>query len=148
VPTVRAVVDTSAWVSAVLSRGGRAAQLVDAIRASRFTLVTSEQLAAETDEVLSRPKLIVSGAARAAARELLRIIRELGEFVSFPGEIRICRDPNDDRVIETAMAGKADVLVTGDKDLTDDPAVTEALSAKGTRVVSIAQFLDELERET
>ena len=49
-----------------------------------------------------------------------------------------CRDPNDDHVIATALAVKADCIVTGDKDLL-------ALGQFGTvRILTARAFLTEL----
>ena len=45
-------------------------------------------------------------------------LMSLGEVVDLPESIpRICRDPDDDRVIACAVAGNADVIVSGDRDL-------------------------------
>jgi predicted nucleic acid-binding protein len=48
-------------------------------------------------------------------------------------------------VIETAVESSADVIVSEDKDLTDDPAVAEFLRHFGIRVLTLAQFLDVLQ---
>jgi predicted nucleic acid-binding protein len=66
-------------------------------------------------------------------------------FVSIPGGLQLCRDPNDDPVIETALEGRADVLVSEDKDLTDDLDVAAVLASGGVRVLRVAKFLAELE---
>jgi putative PIN family toxin of toxin-antitoxin system len=143
---VRAVIDTSAWVSAVLSRGGRAAGLIAAFEADRFTVVTSAPLHAETEEVLERPELVLTGAARIMARSLLAALRRRADVVEITGAAGLCRDPNDDRVIETAIRGTVDVLVSQDKDLTDDPGVAAVLKEAHVRVLTLGQFLDEMER--
>jgi predicted nucleic acid-binding protein len=42
----------------------------------------------------------------------------LGQVVELPEEIpRICRDPDDDRMVACAVAGDADAIVSGDDDL-------------------------------
>jgi putative PIN family toxin of toxin-antitoxin system len=143
---VRATIDTSAWVSAILSRGGRSAQLIDAFEAGQFTVITSEPAFAETEEVLSRPELIRSGEARRRAWNLLARLRERAEFVAITGGLRLCRDPKDDMVIETAILAGAAVLVSEDKDLNDDPGLRGVLAAEGVRVLTLAQFLDVLQR--
>lgn len=60
------------------------------------------------------------------------------------GTVQVCRDPKDDVVIETAIAGKADVVVSGDKDLTEMAEVAQYLAGAGIRVLTVAQFLREL----
>jgi putative PIN family toxin of toxin-antitoxin system len=141
---LRATVDTSAWVSAVLSRRGRLAQIFAAFTDGRLTMVTSEPLHAETTEVLGRPHVVRSGPARADARRLIAEIRSDAEFVPLPGTLTLCRDPKDDMVIETALRGDAEVLVTEDKDLLEDQAVRDLLALSGIRVLTVAQFLAEL----
>ena len=43
-------------------------------------------------------------------------------IVEIVQQVRACRDPNDDRFLEAAVNGRADVLITGDKDLLElDP---------------------------
>jgi predicted nucleic acid-binding protein len=39
------------------------------------------------------------------------------EAVAIPYPIRACRDPRDDKFLEVAVHGRADAIVTGDKDL-------------------------------
>lgn len=51
----------------------------------------------------------------------------------------LARDPDDNRVLEAAIAGKADVIVTGDADLLDLQMV------EGIRVVTSAAFTEELD---
>ena len=53
-----------------------------------------------------------------------------------PLPTRVCRDPDDDLVLATALAAQADVIITGDKDL---------LTLKthgGVRIRSPRQFMD------
>lgn len=51
----------------------------------------------------------------AAVETLLRSRMKIVEVV--PLEKNICRDPDDDKVLGTAIAGKAACVVTGDKGL-------------------------------
>src|SRR5262249_4254721 len=37
--------------------------------------------------------------------------------VELSGVVRVCRDPEDDKLLEAAIVGRADCLVTGDQDL-------------------------------
>lgn len=143
---MRAVVDTSGWVSAVLSRGGRSFQLLRAFEERRFQLISSDPVLIETEEVLERPELVRSGEARRTARALVAAIRDQAEFIAITGTLKVCRDPNDDMVIETAVLGNADVIVSEDKDLLEDPAVIAELARSGIRVLGIAQFLTESDR--
>jgi putative PIN family toxin of toxin-antitoxin system len=50
-------------------------------------------------------------------REFPARIDRLAKMVEPVDRIRACRDPDDDRVLEVAVAGEADYIVTGDRDL-------------------------------
>ena len=50
-------------------------------------------------------------------RELLAILREAAIVVNPTRRVTDCRDPADNALLECALAGETDVLVTGDKDL-------------------------------
>jgi predicted nucleic acid-binding protein len=54
-------------------------------------------------------------------------------------KVAVCRDPHDDKFLEVAVTGKADVVVSGDNDL-----LTMAIYA-GIPIVSANQFLTMLE---
>ncbi len=41
----------------------------------------------------------------------------MAEWVTVAGRIRVCRDPDDDKFLETAINGEASCIVTGDADL-------------------------------
>jgi predicted nucleic acid-binding protein len=63
------------------------------------------------------------------------------------GTVQVCRDPDDNAVIDTAMGGRADLLVSGDQDLTHAQEVTEHLAGVGIRVLTVRRFLEELESQ-
>ena len=65
----------------------------------------------------------------------------VSEWVSITGAKLGCRDPEDDKILETALMGDADCLVTGDHDL------LEMSSISGIPIVSPATFLELLERD-
>jgi predicted nucleic acid-binding protein len=76
---------------------------------------------------------------------LIGAMRDLGDVVGLVGGRAVCRNPEDDAVIETAIRGNADVLISGDKDLTDAPEVSQALATAGIHVLTVARFVTELE---
>jgi uncharacterized protein len=143
---VRGVVDNNIWVSAILTRRGSPGRVLDAFVAGRFTLVSSDPLLAELAEVLQRPRIArQSQFTPAQVSELIASMRLVGEIFTVTGAVRICRDPKDDAVIETAIVGRADVLVSGDKDLTGDPTVVASLYEQEVRILSVAEFVRELD---
>jgi uncharacterized protein len=130
----RAVLDTNTWVSG-LGWGGPPGEVVEAALAGRFEVVTSPALLDELRRVLAYPKL---AAIFGGADEIVELIA-LASHVVRPTMTRdLVRDPDDNRVLEAAIAAGADVIVTGDTDLLDLQII------EGTRIVTPADFLDEI----
>jgi uncharacterized protein len=139
------VIDTSVWVSAILTPHGPPGQIVRAFREGRFQIVMSAYLFAELFEVLRRPRIRRRHADRPDAEELLALLRSRARVVETTGAIVVCRDPLDDLILETAIVGRARYLVSRDEDLTRDLALVEALRINGVDVVTVARFLEQLE---
>ena len=111
---MRAVIDTNVFLSAWL--GGRTRAVLDALLARRFELLISTSLLGELAYVLSRSEWQrLLGAHR--VRELLAVVREAAVIVHPSQPVTACRDPEDNALLECGIAGRADVLVTGDRDL-------------------------------
>jgi putative PIN family toxin of toxin-antitoxin system len=143
---VRITVDANVWISGVFSRSGGPARIIDAFIEGRFTLVTSEPLLAEVKDVLSRPR--IARRSRFTPEEVVELVaamRDLGEVVPISGGRGLCRDPDDDAVIETAISGLADILVSGDHDQLGDMAVRSLLADADVRVLTVAELVAELD---
>jgi len=111
---VRVFLDTNVLVSAFATRG-LCADLFRHVLAEH-DLITGEVIILELRRVL-RDKMSVPAATIAAVERVLRdhvVVPKPAKPHSLP-----IRDPADRWVLATAVAGKADVLVTGDSDLLD-----------------------------
>ncbi|MEW5717462.1 MAG: putative toxin-antitoxin system toxin component, PIN family [Chloroflexota bacterium] len=129
-----------------LMKGHIAAPLIEAWRAGRFTLVTSEMIMAEIAAVLTRPKFR-KYFALPEVTELLELIAEQGEIVEPVEHLEWCRDPKDNVFLDVAVAGKAAYLVTGDDDLKGDATLkTNLQRAYGVKIVSVPELLIILDR--
>lgn len=143
---MRATVDTNIWVSSSISSRGSPARLEAAFRDGRFTLITSEPLLGEVGGLLLRPRFATRyGVTPNKVSALIDLMRDQAEIVEVSGTIHACRDPDDDVVIETAINGKADVVVSGDDDLLGDPAALDVLREHGIEVWTVRRFVDWLE---
>lgn len=144
---VRAVIDTNVWVSSILNPTGRPAMLRKAFEEGAFHVIISEPLLEEITDVLSRPKIKSRHElAHDEIEELLTLLDEHTEYALLSGDVDICSDKDDDFVIETAIKGKAEYLVTGDGDIKLDNDVVAFLSKYGVTVISIANFLNLIEK--
>lgn len=137
-----ALFDSNVWISAFLNPFGTPAQLKDAWLAGRVDVVTSVPLLAEVTDVLRRPRIKrkyrIPEDDSVAFCELLAIRTTL---VPLAGSLTICRDPDDDSVLETALTGNAAYLVTRDDDIKHDPLVRQFLKDHGVQVVTVSRML-------
>ena len=142
---MNAVIDTNVWVSGLINRNGMPARVLDAYRDLRFTVVTSEPLLEELVEVLRRPKIVRKyGVTDEDVQALQELLRRLAVVVPIHHTVRVCRDPDDNVVIETAERGKAQFLVSGDADLWDAEEVKAYLRDQRIHVLNPKEFLDKI----
>jgi len=138
---IRAVLDVNVLISALISPRGVPAQVLDAWRAERFVVVTSEAILAEFQRVLARPQLRNRYGLTPSRVE--RLVRGLRQFALMtPGEQQVrgvARDPDDDMLLACAVEGGADYLVTGDKGL------LELHEHEGVQMVAPADFIRMLQ---
>ena len=130
------VIDSSVWISA-LQFGGEHTKPVRAVEiALRWhTLATSQEIEAETRRILTEKFQWSYG----DAERLVTAYLQNAIHVTLSGSIRVCRDPNDDMVLECAVLSGAHVIISGDKDL----LVLDPYS--GIRIQTPAEFLAQNE---
>lgn len=134
----RVVLDPSVLVSAVLSRSGAPAEILDRWREGRFDLVVSPQLLDELEGVLLRPKfagIVDEDDARAYVDALA------GEGVLVrdpPNPAPVTRDTADDYVVALAVEAGAEAIVSGDADLLE-------LENPPIPMLTPRQFLEQLD---
>ena len=138
---MRIVIDTNQLVRALI-RPPQLATFVMAWEARRFDVVCSEPLLDEYQRVLNYPEV-----ADLVYPELLRafrshLIHDLDMVVLLDIQ-PICRDPDDDKVIATAITGKVEYLVTADGDLLT-PEVISALGIANVAVISMDELIKQL----
>ena len=144
---LRVVVDTNVFVSSVIG-SKNAEEIVNKLGEEAFRLVISTFLLTELATVLERPKFqaLIQDVGEARAK-LLHLVEVSGTLVERTKPIEVCRDATDigadapdNRVLEAAVAGRADVIVTGDGDLLElDPF-------QGIEIMTPARFLEILDR--
>lgn len=109
---MKVVLDTNVLIAALIARGVCADLLEHCVL--RHTLVTSDVILAELRRHMVRKFRYTAE----EADEAVDLLRSQMQTVT-PASLAqpVCRDPDDDRILGTAVAGQADCIVTGDKDL-------------------------------
>jgi len=113
---MRVVVDTNVLVRALIRPHGTVDPVVLRLRHGDYTLLYAQSLLEELLDVLNRPHIRHKyGLTEEDIETVVGLILLRGEAVVPEQRISACRDPN--KFLEVAVAGKADVIVSGDKDL-------------------------------
>jgi len=105
------VVDTNVFVSAFIW-GGNPKKIIELWMNDKFFLLTSPFLVAEILLILEKfglGKEDLQGLKEILERNSLRFFPQIKIF--------LCRDKKDNQILDLCLAGKADFLITGDKDL-------------------------------
>ncbi len=134
IPPRRWVVDTSTLISHLLLPSSVPAQAVRKALNSGDLLVSDATLQ-ELADVLARSKFnkYLSDQER---REFFQLLRRVAIRIEILRPITACRDPKDDKILELAVSGRADAVITGDADLL---ALHPFL---GIPILSFKDFLD------
>jgi putative PIN family toxin of toxin-antitoxin system len=124
----RAVADVNVFISAARTPNGLCGRLLDAAIDGRWRPVVSMMLYEELEEVLARPKFRDVIGQEAIDRFLAGLLA-VAEWEQDPeGEPPVStRDPDDDYLLALARSAQVDVLVSGDRDLTDLPDTEPAI---------------------
>jgi putative PIN family toxin of toxin-antitoxin system len=128
---MRVVFDTNIFISALVIPGSLAEKAILKIIEGGDILVISKDIINEVLSVLSskfsRDK---EGLSHVAV-----MLSELGELVRPIRKIRIFKDDPDNRILECAIHGKADVLVTGDKEM------LRLRDYKSIKIISLKEYI-------
>lgn len=137
---MKLVLDTNVVASAMLW-GGLPQELMHAGRARQVTLVSSVPMLAELTGILGRPKFAAKVRASLLSVDALvdayAALTLLVRPVPMP---RVAPDPDDDVVLGTALAGRADAVVTGDK------ALLSVAAYQGVRLLTVRAAVALLQR--
>ena len=129
---VRIVLDTNVLISGIVF-GGKPREILEMVRNKELLGITSPVLLAELGDVLSKKIMYPKPKVLQVGKKMRKILRVVHPIKS----INAVADDDDNRVLEVAIEGKCEYVVTGDKDLLD------LKSYGGVRILTPAEFLDE-----
>lgn len=130
---MRVVIDTNVIISALLLDNSVPARAFrKALKDGLFLI--SAAIIQELDEVLGRDKFDPYVTRDERERFLVALLRET-TLIDIHEIVQVCRDHRDDKFLELAINGNADVIVSGDKDL------LELSPFRGIPIVKPEEFL-------
>lgn len=130
---MRVVIDTNVLISATFWTG-KPKQLLNKARRREIIFLTSEILLDELKGVLVNKKKPFR-LSWEEAEQVVIAMRELAEVVETNSQFTVCEDDMDNRVLECAVDGAAQRMITGDFHL------LKLKSFQGIEIVSVAAFL-------
>ena len=139
---MRVILDTNVLLSGLISSNGAPGKLIRAWFDRRFVLVSHALQLDELREVSRRAKI----RTRVHPSRVGRLVNQIATLADMPARlppIRRSPDPRDDFLLGLCEAGRADWLVTGDK---NDLLALDRHAA--TRIVSAATLAHHLSVET
>lgn len=131
---MRIVLDTNVFVSGIFF-GGPPSQILKAWQKKSLQIVLSKEILVEYQRVADElsfkyPQIDIM--------PIIELITIHGQFIDTEGlDISICEDPDDDKFIECAVAGKCDIIVSGDRHL------LKLVRHKGVRILKPRDFVDQ-----
>lgn len=134
---MRVFFDTNVLVSAFTASQGTGFKVFEITHLSH-TVVIGEFVLVELERILIKKSRIAAENVKELLEELRR--KEVIPIPQNPAVIPVC-DPDDAYVLASALEARADILVTGDKDL------LEIGDKAGIKIVDPRTFLEMLERE-
>jgi putative PIN family toxin of toxin-antitoxin system len=131
---LRAVFDSNIFISALVIPGGQAEAAIEAVISGQVELCLSREIIHEVLRVLADK---FSRDAEELARAAV-FLSELSTPIATKLRLAVLEDEPDNRILECAVTGRADVVVTGDR------TMLRLRKHEGIRILSLRQFLDEI----
>ncbi|MDR0438318.1 MAG: putative toxin-antitoxin system toxin component, PIN family [Bacteroidales bacterium] len=133
---MKLVLDTNVFISSFFW-GGNPRKVMMRIIDGKDTLFVSDEILQEVFSVMARPKF---GVNHRQVTHFIDSIEEVAYGVNLMGMIQgVCRDSDDDKILECAVLGKVDFIISGDNDL---------LSLKefqGIPILTASEYINKME---
>jgi putative PIN family toxin of toxin-antitoxin system len=129
---MRVVFDTNIFISAFVIPGSQGEKAVLRILEAQDTLLLSKEI---LDELLSALSMKFSRDKEEISRVAI-FLSEIAEWVEPTAQISALEDEPDNRILECAVSGEADIIVTGDKEM------LRLKQYQKTKVISLRVYLE------
>lgn len=129
---LKIVLDTNILISFLITR--QFDKLDDKILSGKFKLLFSNELFEEFIAVSQRPKFR-RFFSKSDVESLLSLLLDYGILIKTFSELKLCRDSEDNFLLNLSLDGEANYLITGDKDLLDLKMIGNA------KIITMPDFL-------
>ena len=133
----RVLLDANVIVSALVF-GGKPGHILALLLEKKFCVISSPILFAEIEDVINKKFPLSSEDLRLFRKQTQKTF----EIVNPKETISLLKDDSDNRVLEAAVEGKCQYIITGDKEL------LSLGKFKGVKIVKVAEFLDIFYQKT
>ena len=131
---MKIILDTNVFISGIFFTGPPS-QILMAWKNSRLKIVLSQEI---LDEYQSVAEDLASKFQKIDILPIIELVTIHGQFVDTQGfDISVCEDPDDNKFLECAVAGKCKTIVSGDKHL------LKLSGYEGITVMSPRNFVDK-----
>ena len=132
---MRVTVDTNVLISSLIATGGSADQVIQLVREGEMEMVLSKFILDELARVLTQKFELPAQAVQSAVDRF----QQLAIIVEPRAVVNVIKGKQDDnRILECAIAGRVDFLITGDK-----KHILPLASIQGIPIVGVAEFLQK-----
>ncbi len=128
---MRVVFDTNIFISALIFPGSQAEKAILKVIEGKDTLILSREIIKEVLSVLSKK----FSRDREAISRVAVNLSEMGDLIEPSEKTDILEDRADNRILECAAAGNAEIIVTGDK------AMLKLKRYGNTRIIYLKEYL-------
>jgi uncharacterized protein len=133
---LKVVFDTNVLISSILIEGS-IADIALTKAENYYEILSSDKIYGKLIKILMLPKFdkYVSLYRR---RKFIESFENRATFIKVEIVINVCRDPKDNMFLELASSGKANYIITGDKDL------LELNPFQGIQIISPKKFIEQI----
>lgn len=136
---LRVVLDTNIIVSRSIKKNDDSEKLFAALKNRKIALVISYSILEEIIEVLSRPRIRkFTKMGKKQIKQLASLLLGRAIVTEPHQQVTVCRDRADNKFIEAAISGRAEYIVSGDKDLLD------LQTHKTIKIINLKEFVELL----
>ncbi len=140
---IRAVLDSNVLIAAIINvKSSVTQEIYQKFLGLRFTLIISPEVLEEVEDLINRARVVKRHQLTGNERKvIISEIALLAYIVPGTTQVDIVRDPDDNKIIAAGIEGRADYIISRDKDLLDLKSYQEI------KIITPEKFMEILRAE-